>query len=497
MSDAPLPPPEIEGLTYLSKLGSGGYADVYLFQQAAPLRQVAVKVLRDATLSPRTVRNFTAEANAMAQLEHAHIVPVYATGTTRDNRPYLVMKYYAHGSLAARARRERLSVPETLRLGVQLGSAIETAHRAGLLHKDIKPANILTDAFGRPGLTDFGIAGQITDEDDPEMGVSVPWSPPETLYGTAPASVRSDVYSLAATLWHLLVGRSPFEAQGGGDNTPFALMKRVRDVPPPSTGRGDVPPSLDRLLGAALSKDPALRPSSAREFIGALQAIEQELRLPTTPEELAVQPSRTPLPPPPLGDATQLRGARVLAPQLPAPVAASDAPTQLRGVPAQRITGYDEGVVGATQLKHAAPVPAEDARAPARAGGRAALVGLLLFAVVGVGLFLTLGQRTPRALDATTPSQPPPAVVEQVAPGELTITATRAADVVTFAWSYASSLPDDQVVWRVQGTTASHVEGPDDTAEVPATGGPVCVEVQVHRFDGSYTGGGQWTAKCG
>lgn len=503
MSVDQLPPPEIEGLTYISKLGSGGFADVYLFQQAAPLRQVAVKVLRDATLSPRTVKNFTAEANAMARLEHSHIVPVYATGTTRDNRPYIVMKYYAHDSLAARARRERFSVPETLRLGIQLGSAIETAHRAGLLHKDIKPANVLTDAFGKPGLTDFGIAGQITDVDDPETGVSVPWSPPETLYGTGPASVRSDVYSLAATLWHLLAGRSPFDMPGG-DNSAFALMKRVRDVPPPSTGRGDVPPSLDRLLRAAMSKEPSLRPSSVREFIGALQSIEQELRLPSTPAELAVEPSRTPLPAAPVADATRMRGARVIDPGGPpgpsnshavAPPM-SDAPTQRRGASAPPVTGYDPDVVGATQLRAAAdaPAPADEPPGPTR-GRVIALVGVLLVVVVGVGWSLTTGQRAPRPTASIPASQPPPGVIDRVGPGELEVTATRVGDKVTFAWTYASSLPDDQVVWRVQGTTTSNTAGPTDTVEKTSPG-RVCLEVRVFRSDGLTTGGDRWTAKC-
>lgn len=499
-----LPPPEIEGLTYISKLGSGGFADVYLFQQEAPLRQVAVKVLRDATLSPRTVKNFTAEANAMARLEHSHIVPVYATGTTRDNRPFIVMKYYAHDSLAARARRERFSVPEVLRLGIQLGSAIETAHRAGLLHKDIKPANILTDAFGRPGLTDFGIAGQITDADDPETGVSVPWSPPETLYGTGPASVRSDVYSLAATLWHLLAGRSPFDVPGG-DNSAFAVMKRVRDVPAPSAGRGDVPASLDRLLRAAMSKEPSLRPSSVHEFIGALQAIEQELRLPATPAELAVEPVRTPLPPAPVADATRMRGVRVvdpgvqpaLTPRRDSAAPVSEAPTQLRGAAAPHITGYDAGVVGATQIRAAADASAQVEEPPGPARGRVvALVAVLLVLVVGVGWFLTTGQSAPRPTTSAPASQPPPAVVDRVAPGEPDVTATRDGDKVTFAWTYASSLPDDQVVWRVQGTTDNHTAGPTDTVE-RTTKERVCLQVKVFRSDGATTGGDQWTTTCG
>ena len=153
-----LPPPPIPGLTSLAALGSGGSADVFLYAQDTPSRKVAVKVLRDTGLSAASVDRFTAEANAMARLEHPHIVPVYSAGTTADGRPYLVMMYYPQASLAERARRERFSVAEVLRIGIQLAAAVETAHRAGLLHRDIKPANVLSGQDGAPGLTDCGIA---------------------------------------------------------------------------------------------------------------------------------------------------------------------------------------------------------------------------------------------------------------------------------------------------------------------------------------------------
>ena len=166
-----------------------------------------------------------------------------------------------------------------LRIGIQIGSAVETSHRRDVLHRDIKPQNILTDSYGEPALTDFGIA--TTKGGDGPEGLSVPWSPPEILFGTSPGDQRADVYSLGATLWHLLVGRSPFE-QPGGDNGTFALMGRIKSEPPPRTQRADVPDSLERLLRQAMAKDPAARPQSAMELIRGLQSIEQELRLPLT-----------------------------------------------------------------------------------------------------------------------------------------------------------------------------------------------------------------------
>jgi serine/threonine protein kinase len=287
------------------------------------------------------VARFTAEANAMAQLEHPHIVPVYAAGVTPDGRPYLVMMYYPRASLSERVRGSGpLPVPEVLRIGIQIGSAVETAHRAGLLHRDIKPANVLTSQYDTPGLTDFGIAAQIAEVDDEDTGVSVPWSPPEVLYATAPATARSDVYSLAATLWHLLVGRSPFEVPGG-ENATFAMMKRIRDFPAPATGRPGVPVSLDRLLRSAMAKDPAARPASALDLVRSLQSVEQELRFPRTPIVVAdTAGPRDSDQRPATSDATRVRAAQVVAPQ-PSYPAVGGVPNSVRPARSRPASGPD------------------------------------------------------------------------------------------------------------------------------------------------------------
>ena len=272
-------PPELPGYQFLQHIGTGGNSQVYLYEQALPRRKVAVKVLNDSGLTETARRRFTAEANVTAGLTHRHIVQVFEANVTADGRPYLVMPYYPQPNLSVRARRAHFSVAEVLRIGIQIGSAVETSHRNDVLHRDIKPQNILTDAYGEPALTDFGIA--TTKGGDGPEGLSVPWSPPEILYGTTAGDERSDVYSLGATLWHLLVGRSPFE-QPGGDNAAFALMGRIKSDPPPRTGRADVPESLERLLRQAMAKDPAARPQTALDLIRGLQTIEQELRLPLT-----------------------------------------------------------------------------------------------------------------------------------------------------------------------------------------------------------------------
>jgi len=272
-------PPDLPGYRYLQHLGVGGNAQVYLYEQNLPRRRVAVKVLKESALSEAARRRFTAEANVTADLAHRHIVQVFDANVTPDGRPYIVMPYYPQPNLSVRARRSHFSVADVLRIGIQIGSAVETSHRRGVLHRDIKPQNILTDSYGEPALTDFGIA--TTQGSDGPEGLSVPWSPPEILFGTSPGDRRADVYSLGATLWHLLVGRSPFE-QPGGDNGTFTLMGRINSEPPPRTQRADVPEGLERLLRQALAKDPAARPQSAMELIRGLQSIEQELRLPLT-----------------------------------------------------------------------------------------------------------------------------------------------------------------------------------------------------------------------
>ena len=279
--------PELPGLRFIEKLGAGGFSDVYLYERDSPRLKVAVKLMRSDVLDDAQRRQFAAEADAMAELaEHPYIVPVLGAGTSPDGRPYLVMRYYPPPDLGARVKNEPLTVAEALRTGIQLASAIETAHRAGIIHRDIKPANILVSSYGSPGLSDFGIAGRAADTDDDEhLGVSMPWSPPEVLTGASNGSVTSDVYSFGATIWNLLVGRSPYVIRNG-DNSERALFGRIVHSKPPSTGRADVPGSLDRLLQQCLAKEPEHRPQSAMEVARHLQRVEQELRLSRTEIEV-------------------------------------------------------------------------------------------------------------------------------------------------------------------------------------------------------------------
>ena len=188
----PSTPPAIPGFESIRLLGSGGFADVFLYQQTHPRRQVAVKVLLKERMAASTVAGFAEEANVMAQFaNHPSIVAVYAAGVSGDGRPYLVMEYCSKPNLQMRHRAERFSEAETLRIGIQIAGAIETTHRAGILHRDIKPANILATEYGRPKLTDFGISAAGGQE---LVGMSIPWSPPESLAVPPTGTAASDVY---------------------------------------------------------------------------------------------------------------------------------------------------------------------------------------------------------------------------------------------------------------------------------------------------------------
>lgn len=285
----PAAPPVLPGFTYIRPLGTGGFADVFLFEQNMPRRPVAVKVMLRDVVDDGLLRMFNAEADIMARLSsHPAILTIYQASISADGRPYLVMEY-CPSSLTNRYRREVLPVPEVLALSIKIASAVETAHRSGLLHRDIKPSNLLMTTFGSPVLSDFGIAASVhAKEDDEVFAMSVPWSSPEVVDKRVSGSIAAEVWSLGATVYSLLAGRSPFERAGNGQNTRELLKARIRSARYTPVGRADVPPSLEAILRQSMTRDPAARQPSAAAFAYQLQQVQSEFDLSQTEVDVAV-----------------------------------------------------------------------------------------------------------------------------------------------------------------------------------------------------------------
>ncbi|MCC2313367.1 serine/threonine-protein kinase [Cellulomonas xiejunii] len=481
-------PPDLPGYEYVRVLGLGGFADVFLYRQHLPRRDVAVKVLLAGSLDHDVRERFQTEANLMAQLSHhPSIVTIYHAAIAADGRPFLVMEYCSRVGLAERYRAERIPVPEVLRIGVRLASAVETAHRAGILHRDIKPANVLTTDFGWPALTDFGIAAT-TGPAVQTMGMSIPWSPPELLAEHPTGDERSDVYALAATIYSLLAGRTPFELPGG-NNSAQQLVARIERSPLPAVGRDDVPPQLQAVLERAMAKHPSRRFSSAMAVARALQEVEAALRLPVTPLDLPDEaPAPSGLVPSDDEDATRLRGI-----SLPGPL-------QVRGPDDEDATRARSVVVGRPTLvaptaPAPAPVPVGVPDGPdGRRGGRVAAVvaGAVVVVAVAAVLVASLGGADPvpprGVSDTFAPPQTGPAAAPVPAPHSLD--GTRAADgSVTFTWQNPDPQDGDRYLWGVLTATGEPtlVLVDDERVTVPAeqATGEVCIEVSIVRADRS------------
>ncbi|WP_029288944.1 serine/threonine-protein kinase [Cellulomonas sp. HZM] len=489
-------PPTLPGYRYVRLLGLGGFADVFLYRQDLPVRDVAVKVLLAGSLDDDVRSRFQTEANLMAQLSHhPSIVTIHQAAIAADGRPYLVMEYCSRPSLAQRYRTEHISVHEALRIGIRLASAVEAAHRVGILHRDIKPANVLTTDFGWPALTDFGIAATVGQAGGGTVGMSIPWSPPELLAEHPDGDERSDVYSLAATIYSLLAGRTPFEVPGG-HNSAQDLVTRIERSQLPPTGRQDVPPALFAVLDRAMAKHPSRRYASAEAVARALQQVEADLGLPVTPldlPDLPVEEGTGPLREGgPADDATRLRPVMEVAPTKPAWQAVPPVGTVPGPAGAAGTAGATAG--GAERSDEARELVLERARvdepAPRGRAVTAVVSGLVvLAAIVGVALVVTNGRSDANPQQSTELSQPPDAAVGHDVPSPASLTGTRQADgSVVFTWRNPAPAQGDTYTWGVRAATGEPkleiVTQPK--VVVPSTGddAQVCIEVSIVRADG-------------
>ncbi|MBF4561384.1 serine/threonine protein kinase [Microbacterium sp. VKM Ac-2870] len=286
----PSAPPQLPGLDYVRPLGSGGFADVFLYQQDMPRRAVAVKVLPAGERDPDLLRMFNAEADVLAHLSaHPAIVTVYQAGISADGRPYIVMEY-CPGSLAQRYRIERMPVDEVMAVAVRLSGALESAHRAGLIHRDIKPSNILVTSFGSAVLADFGISSSLQRSSASDvLAMSIPWSAPEVVAEHSGGTIASEVWSLGATVYSLLAGHSPFERREKDQNTRELMRRRIARATFVPIARADVPDALQQVLATAMTRDPDRRYASAREFGEAIRDVQREVGLSPTPLEVPTE----------------------------------------------------------------------------------------------------------------------------------------------------------------------------------------------------------------
>ncbi len=267
-------------------LGKGGMATVYRAFQTTVKRYVAVKVMStEIADNPGFVERFTREAEVIAALQHPHILPVIDYGDA-EGVHYLVMRYIENGSLEDRMRKKPLSMTETARLLEQIASALDYAHKRGIVHRDFKPNNVLLDSDENAYLTDFGIARLAQDTNrltatGTVMGTPAYMSPEQGM--GRPVDGRSDIYALGIVLYEMVLNRLPFSA-----DTPAALIfQHVYETPtPPKQIRPDLSDAISNVIARTIAKNPDDRYQAAidvsRAFNEALNGAPQGTQPPTS-----------------------------------------------------------------------------------------------------------------------------------------------------------------------------------------------------------------------
>jgi eukaryotic-like serine/threonine-protein kinase len=265
-------------------IGQGGMGEVWKAHDANLDRVVAIKMLRRGALGDATARGrFRHEARVLSRLSHPGVATVFDFDA-QDEYDFLVMEYVPGGTLESRLATGRLPLDTVLHLGAAIGDALDNAHRQGILHRDLKPGNVMLTADGQPKILDFGLAvllsggkatGRMT-----EAGTivgSLPYMAPEQLFGEAD-DTRTDVYALGVVLFEMVTGQCPFVKE-----RPEALMFAIINNAAPTVRsiRPDAPAELDRLLGECLNKDPAHRPASAAVVGDALRRLREGRPVPT------------------------------------------------------------------------------------------------------------------------------------------------------------------------------------------------------------------------
>ncbi|MDQ6612431.1 MAG: serine/threonine-protein kinase, partial [Gemmatimonadota bacterium] len=260
----------------ISRLGAGGMGEVWKAHDANLDREVAIKLLLPGALDDDTSRErFRREAMVLSRLSHPGVATIFDFDV-HDGSDYIVMEFVPGGTLEARIALGPLPLSAIADIGAKIADALDQAHRTGVVHRDLKPGNVVLSRDGHPKILDFGIAlllavgkasGRMT-----QAGMllgSLPYMAPEQLFGDA-VDVRTDVYALGVMLYEMTTGQRPFVKE-----RPEALMFSIINTAAPMLRslRNDAPEALEQLVAGCLQKDSAHRPSSAAEVATVLRAI--------------------------------------------------------------------------------------------------------------------------------------------------------------------------------------------------------------------------------
>lgn len=264
----------------LEAVGAGAYATVYRGVHEVMGVERAIKVLRSpAAWSQDEQDRFLWEARVAARLRHPNVVSVFDCATTPDGTPYIVMEYVPGGSLADRLREGVPPADETLRIAGQVAAALDHAHGRGVVHRDVKPANVLLGSDGSVRLADFGIAclGSGSGADRPWAGLGTPayMAPEQHLSQGAGQGAHTDVYGLAVLLFEMLTGRTPC---GHRMDRPADCL--IHPTPHPRAVNPYLPEAVDRSLASGLARDPGQRPATAGALVAGLATALGELTPP-------------------------------------------------------------------------------------------------------------------------------------------------------------------------------------------------------------------------
>ena len=278
VSDDPRVGTELAGYRIESLLGLGGMSVVYLAEDLRLKRKVALKLLAAGLAEDESFRErFLRESELAASIDHPNIVPIYEAGATGDVL-FIAMRYVEGQDLKARLQQGRLDPAEAIGILAQVASALDAAHVRALVHRDVKPSNVLLDTGARPDgsdhvyLADFGLTRSLAEAgagDDGHLLGTIDYVAPEQIAG-GEIDGRADVYSLGCVLYECLVGQPPFH----GDADLAVVFAHLEEEPPrPSAERPDLPVALDAVIGRALAKEPEQRYPSCRELARAALAI--------------------------------------------------------------------------------------------------------------------------------------------------------------------------------------------------------------------------------